>query len=115
MSYEKFLKMGPPEFTNSTNPFVAEGWVRSLETIFHYMGLEDAARVSCAIFQLKDDAALGDKGWLESRYSPRLLMSDPADYAIALRKAFRSEQTMRDLQVEAQRKRSFYSQPQQQS
>ncbi|KZT76149.1 hypothetical protein F511_46826 [Dorcoceras hygrometricum] len=58
MPYEKFRKMGPPEFTDTTDPFVAEGWVRTLETIFRYMRPEDAARVSCAIFQLKDDAAL---------------------------------------------------------
>ncbi|XP_042401400.1 uncharacterized protein LOC121991469 [Zingiber officinale] len=54
--------MGPPEFTSSTDPFVAEGWVRSLETIFRYMGLEDAAKVSCAIFQLKDNVALWWEG-----------------------------------------------------
>ncbi|KAG6518254.1 hypothetical protein ZIOFF_021658 [Zingiber officinale] len=191
MPYEKFRKMGPPEFTGSTDPFVAEGWVRSLEMIFRYMGLEDVARVSCAIFQLKDDAALWWEGaektmnmgtltWEEFKkifydkyftpdvqarlkrefrnlqqgdmsvaeyvkkfdrgchFTPLIadnpteklqhfldglrpairrdvVMSDPADYAIALRKAFRSEQTLKDLQAEAQRKRPFYSQPQQQS
>ncbi|KZV15839.1 hypothetical protein F511_18596 [Dorcoceras hygrometricum] len=44
MPYEKFRKMGPPEFTCTTDPFVAEGRVRTLETIFRYMRLEDAAR-----------------------------------------------------------------------
>ncbi|KZV31624.1 hypothetical protein F511_00428 [Dorcoceras hygrometricum] len=62
MPYEKFRKMGPPEFIGTTDPFLAEGWVRTLETIFRYMRLEDAARVSCAIFQLKDDAALWWEG-----------------------------------------------------
>ncbi|KAG6472566.1 hypothetical protein ZIOFF_070032 [Zingiber officinale] len=62
MSYEKFHKMGPPEFTGSSDPFVAEGWVKSLETIFHYMRLEDVAKVSCTIFQLKEDATLWWEG-----------------------------------------------------
>ncbi|KAG6487510.1 hypothetical protein ZIOFF_056097 [Zingiber officinale] len=62
MSYEKFRKMGPPKFTGSTNPLFAEGWVRSLETIFRYMRLEDVARVSSATFQLKDVAALWWEG-----------------------------------------------------
>ncbi|KZV28262.1 hypothetical protein F511_02132 [Dorcoceras hygrometricum] len=45
MPYEKFCKMGPPEFTGSTDPFVVEGWVRTLETTFRYMRLEDAVAV----------------------------------------------------------------------
>ncbi|KAG6510107.1 hypothetical protein ZIOFF_028115 [Zingiber officinale] len=39
-----------------------------------------------------------------------VLMSDPANYAAALKRAFRSEQTLRDLQVESQRKRPSHSQ-----
>ncbi|KZV32214.1 hypothetical protein F511_22480, partial [Dorcoceras hygrometricum] len=40
-----------------------------------------------------------------------VLMSDPADYATALKRAFRSEQTLKDLHAEAQRKRPFQAHP----
>ncbi|KAG6532128.1 hypothetical protein ZIOFF_005966 [Zingiber officinale] len=62
MPYEKFCQMGPPEFIGFTDPFVSEGWVRSLETIFRYMRLEDTTKVSCVVFQLKEDAALWWEG-----------------------------------------------------
>ncbi|XP_073154210.1 uncharacterized protein [Henckelia pumila] len=59
---ERFQKKGPKEFSGSTDPLVAEGWIRSLETIFAYMGLTDADRVKCAVYMMKDDAALWWEG-----------------------------------------------------
>ncbi|KAG6488837.1 hypothetical protein ZIOFF_050088 [Zingiber officinale] len=128
MPYEKIRKMGPPEFTSSTDPFIAEGWVRSLETIFIYMRLEDVAKVSYDVFQLKEDVALWWEGaertvnmetlngeeFKKIFYDKDVLMSHPADYAATLKRAFRSKKTLRDLQAEAQRKRPSYSQPQSQ-
>ncbi|KZV50394.1 hypothetical protein F511_37524 [Dorcoceras hygrometricum] len=43
-----------------------------------------------------------------------VLMLDPADYATALKRAFRSEQTLKDLHAESQRKRHFQAQHHQQ-
>ncbi|XP_073139123.1 uncharacterized protein [Henckelia pumila] len=59
---ERFQKKGPKEFSGSTDPLVAEGWIRSLETIFAYMGLTDADKVKCAVYMMKDDAALWWEG-----------------------------------------------------
>ncbi|XP_073121735.1 uncharacterized protein [Henckelia pumila] len=59
---ERFQKKGPKEFSGTTNPLVAEEWIRSLETIFDYMGITDADRVKCATYMMKGDASL----WWES-------------------------------------------------
>ncbi|XP_073031207.1 uncharacterized protein [Primulina eburnea] len=40
----------------TTNPMVAEEWVKSIEVIFEYMVLQDVDRVRCAIFLLAGDA-----------------------------------------------------------
>ncbi|XP_073025148.1 uncharacterized protein [Primulina eburnea] len=53
--------MIPTYFSGTTDPFVAEGWIRSLEVIFQYMDMADADRVLCTIYLLKGDAYL----WLE--------------------------------------------------
>ncbi|XP_075515511.1 uncharacterized protein LOC142550157 [Primulina tabacum] len=44
------------EFSGSTDPMVAEGWIKFIEVIFDYMEMQDADRVRCAIFLLADDA-----------------------------------------------------------
>ncbi|XP_073121448.1 uncharacterized protein [Henckelia pumila] len=59
---ERFKKQGPKEFSGTTDPLVAEEWIRSLETIFDNMGVTDADRVRCAIFMLKEDASLWWEG-----------------------------------------------------
>ncbi|XP_042410048.1 uncharacterized protein LOC121999430 [Zingiber officinale] len=50
--------MYPKDFPGTTDPFVAEGWIRSLEAIFRYMNMADADKIHCAIFLLRDDASL---------------------------------------------------------
>ncbi|KAI3450341.1 hypothetical protein Pfo_007006 [Paulownia fortunei] len=54
--YEKFRKMEPVDFNSGSDPMVAEEWVKSLDTIFDYMRIDDAEKVLCAIFLLKKDA-----------------------------------------------------------
>ncbi|XP_073121295.1 uncharacterized protein [Henckelia pumila] len=146
--YEQFRKMNPKNFAGTTDPLVAEGWIRSFEVIFRYMKLGDPDRVHCAVFHLQDDAALwwegvektGDLSVAEfvvkfergCHFVPLIgddkaeklqhfivglrptirrdvLMAEPADYASALRRALRSEQTLRDISAEAQSKRPFPS------
>ncbi|XP_075521462.1 uncharacterized protein LOC142554681 [Primulina tabacum] len=50
--------MNPEDFRGTTDPFVVEGWIRSLEVIFCYMDMADADRVRCTIYLLKGDASL---------------------------------------------------------
>ncbi|XP_073119722.1 uncharacterized protein [Henckelia pumila] len=59
---ERFKKQEPKEFRGTTDPLVAEEWIRYLETIFAYMGVTDADRVRCDIYMLKEDAALWWEG-----------------------------------------------------
>ncbi|XP_073153876.1 uncharacterized protein [Henckelia pumila] len=59
---ERFKKQGPKEFSGTTDPLVAEEWIRSMEVIFTYMGINDADKVRCAIFMLKEDSALWWEG-----------------------------------------------------
>ena len=54
--YERFRKQGPPIFEGITNPLVAEEWMRSMETIFEFMQLNDHEKVSCATYMLRKDA-----------------------------------------------------------
>ncbi|KAG6507998.1 hypothetical protein ZIOFF_033353 [Zingiber officinale] len=54
--YKQFRELGPTEFKGTTDPIAAEGWIRSLETIFDFMQLIDADKVRCAIFMLRDDS-----------------------------------------------------------
>ncbi|XP_073057323.1 uncharacterized protein [Primulina eburnea] len=60
--YERFHRMNPKEISGSTDPMVAEGWIKSIEVIFDFMELQDADRVRCAIFLLPGDA----RRWWES-------------------------------------------------
>ncbi|KAG6479236.1 hypothetical protein ZIOFF_062698 [Zingiber officinale] len=60
--YVQFRRMDPKDFAGTTDPFVAEGWIRSLEVIFRYMDMADRDRVRCVIYLLKDDASLWWEG-----------------------------------------------------
>ncbi|XP_042423226.1 uncharacterized protein LOC122010819 [Zingiber officinale] len=63
--YKQFRELRPMEFKGATDPIAAEGWIRSLETIFDFMQLTDADKVRCAIFMLRDDARVWWEGaWL---------------------------------------------------
>ncbi|XP_075494799.1 uncharacterized protein LOC142532370 [Primulina tabacum] len=46
----------------STDPAVAEEWIKSLESIFSYLHMEDADKVTCVIFLLTKQARI----WWES-------------------------------------------------
>ncbi|XP_073275420.1 uncharacterized protein [Primulina huaijiensis] len=61
-AYELFRRMHLENFHGTTHPFIAEGWIRSLEMIFRYMEMEDADRVRCTIYLLKGDDSLWWEG-----------------------------------------------------
>ncbi|XP_073061860.1 uncharacterized protein [Primulina eburnea] len=61
-AYEQFTRMNPEDFHGTTDQFVAEGWIRSLEVIFRYMEMADADRVRCIIYLLKGNASLWWEG-----------------------------------------------------
>ncbi|XP_075515443.1 uncharacterized protein LOC142550090 [Primulina tabacum] len=49
--YDRFRRLNPPEFMGSTNPAVVEEWIKSLESIFSYLHMEDVDKVTCVIFR----------------------------------------------------------------
>lgn len=53
---EQFRRYHPPTFDGRGEPTTAEEWLRALERIFNHIPCSDAQRVSCAIFQLVEDA-----------------------------------------------------------
>ncbi|XP_073014556.1 uncharacterized protein [Primulina eburnea] len=59
---ERFMRMNPKEFTGTSDPMVAEGWIKSLEVTFRFMELEDADRVRCATYLFGGDARLWWEG-----------------------------------------------------
>ncbi|XP_075521456.1 putative mitochondrial protein AtMg00860 [Primulina tabacum] len=50
------------DFSGTTGPIVAEGWIKSIEVIFAFMELQDEDRIRCATFLLTGDARM----WWES-------------------------------------------------
>ncbi|XP_073061826.1 uncharacterized protein [Primulina eburnea] len=60
--YERFMKMRPKEFLGTSDPMAAEGWIKSLEVIFEFMGLEDGDRVRCATYLFGGEARLWWEG-----------------------------------------------------
>ncbi|KAK6160496.1 hypothetical protein DH2020_003877 [Rehmannia glutinosa] len=53
---EQFCRFNPPVFNGREEPAVAEEWLRALERIFTHIACTDAQKVSCAIFQMTEDA-----------------------------------------------------------
>ncbi|XP_073030751.1 uncharacterized protein [Primulina eburnea] len=60
--YDQFWRLGPKEFSGTTDPFAAESWIRSLEVHFRYLNMGDADRVRCTTYLLRDDASLWWEG-----------------------------------------------------
>ncbi|XP_073017946.1 uncharacterized protein [Primulina eburnea] len=60
--FEQFRMLNPKEFGGTTDPFVAKGWIRSLELHFDYLQMRDGDRARCAIYMLRDDASLWWEG-----------------------------------------------------
>ena len=54
--YERFRRQKPPMFSGSPDPAEAEDWLKKIQRIFAYMGLEDHERVACATNQLEREA-----------------------------------------------------------
>ncbi|XP_057775451.1 uncharacterized protein LOC130994424 [Salvia miltiorrhiza] len=59
---EKFRKEKPPTFDGLGGPMDAEKWVRTVERIFSYICCDDEDKVTCATYQLVDEADF----WWES-------------------------------------------------
>ncbi|XP_073033858.1 uncharacterized protein [Primulina eburnea] len=60
--YERFMKIRPKEFLGTSDPMAAEGWIKSFEVIFEFMGLEDGDRVRCVTYLFGGDASLWWEG-----------------------------------------------------
>ncbi|XP_057779774.1 uncharacterized protein LOC130998371 [Salvia miltiorrhiza] len=53
---ERFRNYNPPRFNGRDGPLAAEEWLEELERIFTHINCSDEQKVSCAVFQLKEDA-----------------------------------------------------------
>ncbi|XP_073045589.1 uncharacterized protein [Primulina eburnea] len=60
--YDQFWRLGPKEFSGTTDPFAAESWIRSLEVHFRYLDMGDADRVRCTTYLFRYDASLWWEG-----------------------------------------------------
>ncbi|XP_057808695.1 uncharacterized protein LOC131023168 [Salvia miltiorrhiza] len=58
----QFRSMAPPILRGNEGPLGTEEWMRQMERIFNYMRCRDDLKVTCAAFQLTDDAG----HWWES-------------------------------------------------
>ncbi|KAH6807774.1 hypothetical protein C2S51_028882 [Perilla frutescens var. frutescens] len=62
MAVEQFRRYRPPTLKGREGPLATEEWLRELERIFVHIQCTDVQRVSCAVFQLAEDAG----HWWES-------------------------------------------------
>ncbi|KAL6586378.1 hypothetical protein OROMI_001366 [Orobanche minor] len=53
---KRFNQFKPPAFLGCEGPATIEEWLLNLDSIFDYMVCTDAQKVSCVVFQLKEDA-----------------------------------------------------------
>ncbi|XP_057794396.1 uncharacterized protein LOC131010747 [Salvia miltiorrhiza] len=53
---ERFRNYNPPRFNGRDGPLAAEEWLEELERIFTHINCTEEQKVSCAVFQLKEDA-----------------------------------------------------------
>ncbi|XP_073041892.1 uncharacterized protein [Primulina eburnea] len=56
------MKMRPKEFSGTTDPMIAELWIKSLEVIFEFMELGDEDRVRCTTYLFGGDTRLWWEG-----------------------------------------------------
>ncbi|XP_075475610.1 uncharacterized protein LOC142507119 [Primulina tabacum] len=56
--YDQFQRLGPKEFSGTTDPFPTKSWIRSLKVHFCYLDMGDADRVRCNTYLFRDDASL---------------------------------------------------------
>ena len=54
---KQFRDLHLPEFDGSSNPLVAENWIRELEKIFLLTDISETQKVICASFMLKEGAS----------------------------------------------------------
>lgn len=52
----EFRRFHPPTLTEKESPIEIENWIRALEKIFAHLASTDKQKVSCAIFQLIEEA-----------------------------------------------------------
>ncbi|KZV55595.1 hypothetical protein F511_32458 [Dorcoceras hygrometricum] len=55
---ENFRREKQKEFGGTTDPLVAESWIKSMEVIFEYLHMPDLDRPRCAIYMLRDDTII---------------------------------------------------------
>ncbi|KAH6776584.1 hypothetical protein C2S52_014145 [Perilla frutescens var. hirtella] len=67
---EQFRKYQPPIFDGRGEPTSAEGWLHTLKHIFNHIMCTDIQQVSCAVFQLVEDA---DHWWESHKVLDRAL------------------------------------------
>ena len=54
--FEKFLKRGPPEFTDTEDPLVADDWIVRMEKIFRVLECTGPQRVQLAAYMFRSVA-----------------------------------------------------------
>ncbi|XP_042411638.1 uncharacterized protein LOC122001116 [Zingiber officinale] len=119
--YVQFRRMDPKDFSGTTDPFVAEEWIRSLEVIFRYINMVDADRVrwGAILYPLLPTTLLRNSGtsWTVSGLPSAEMFSSQTQLRIMmlLMELTGAEQSLKDIEWEMQRKRPQPQQQQQQN
>ncbi|KAH7570632.1 hypothetical protein JRO89_XS05G0147800 [Xanthoceras sorbifolium] len=55
ITLEQFKKLGPPAFKGTSDPSVAEAWLKQIEKVFTTIGCPDEQKVTFATFMFQDE------------------------------------------------------------
>ncbi|XP_073037442.1 uncharacterized protein [Primulina eburnea] len=67
--YDQFQRLGPKEFSGTTDSFADEAWIRAFEAHFRYLNMWDDDHVRCATYMFRNDASLW---WEEAEHDINL-------------------------------------------
>ncbi|XP_059654941.1 uncharacterized protein LOC132301729 [Cornus florida] len=104
--YERFIKLTPPEFSGTTKPEEAEGWVRRMESIFAVIGAAEDQKN-------EEDKCTKFQDGLEAAIKSRVSVFEEIDYNRLVNKAMIAERDVKELQERREQYKRNRSEPSQ--
>ncbi|KAL3640985.1 hypothetical protein CASFOL_015953 [Castilleja foliolosa] len=81
---EQFRQYHPPSFNGRDGPAAVEEWFRALERIFRVIECEDAQKITCATYQLVEDAGHWWEGVLRNQTEAEKMCFTWEDFKTAI-------------------------------
>ncbi|XP_073020286.1 uncharacterized protein [Primulina eburnea] len=116
--YERFRRMNPKDFLGTTEPMIAEGWIKSIEGDSSVEDFVNKFKRGCHFVPLIANDAQSKLRHFMDGLQPVLRrdvrVAGPTTYTVAVSRALAAEQDQRDIEADRQRKRPYQAPAQQQ-